>query len=482
MSQNLKAASAEVGGQPRELSPAEAYNLAEQQKEKAALDFLRQIVGVYEKAKAGDYPAGVDPAVVQEFVAIVDSKLSNTGLDNAVRLAYRESAVKHGLKQIDPNSPDFENDLKRFHENYVTNFPIAAEQESLDGFRDLFSAPTRADGFKEVAYCVICPFTGKFLMGTNFTIQPESNSVHFVYGFVMPWARGAIGFSKPLVDTMRNVANEHIAKYPAQYTGEPIITFEKNILGDMTLGDILMDTAGIDIHNPPRQDANLTLSSIDQSIRDLIWSRMGGKVVNYNYIQSSLEGVVKIENPRDEKLAIRFLNKDATLTAEEKQRAEGIMEKALDGREGGCTVLNLCVFVPPGATSVNAEQMKRAMETFQGTSVVKDPEGIKDDIYFKASMADLDAKTKDGIVPLVRIPAFGGAVPGVESYKDAAILTKLLLQNVTWQELRENSARPYAEWLQEKMDAVAPAFAGYKAGQTARQSATPTSSDAKPGS
>ena len=504
MSQNLKAASAEVGGQPRELSPAEAYNLAEEQKEKAAQDFRRQIVGIYQAVKAGNVTAETgnhfDPAAkakqgtaLAEFIAAVDQKLAsknlsaadlgdveNKTLNLAVRSAYREIAVKHGLKRIDPNSPNFERDLDEFYANYLTNFPVAEEQESKEGFRALLSAPPRADGYCEVAYSVVCPLTGRYLMGSDFTIQQESNSIHFIYGFVMPWARRAIGFSKPLLDIMHKASAGDFAAHQSAYPGAPIVTFEKNILGAMTLTDILMDTAGVDIHNPPREGADLHKSSIGQSLRDLVWDRMGARIVPFNYIQSSLDGVVKIENPADEKLAIRYLNKDSSLTTEDKQRAEEILEQARGDKVEGCTVLNLCVFVPPDAKEVSVEQIRHAMKVFQGTSVVKDPENVEQDVYFKAMMSDLESRAQNGMIPLERIKPFGGQVE-VKSFEDAEMLTKLLLKNVTWEELRANADRPYEEWLQEKMEAVAPAFVEYKTGQAARQNAIPASGAPKPG-
>jgi hypothetical protein len=458
------------------LNPNAAYILAEQQKQQSADQFFAQIVEIYRSAKKnGQYPLGADQNVVDEFVASVDSRLPvmphrqpplkpfSDDLDRAVKFAYREIATKYGLKRVDPKSPNFESDMNEFHENYLTNFPIPSEQESKEGFIDLLKAGTRQDGYEERAYSLVCPLTGRYLMGVNFAIQPPSNSIHFTYGFVMPWARGNIGFSRALIDVMTNAGAEHIAKYPKAFEGKPLITFEKNILAEMTLGDILMDTAGIDIHNPPNEGADLHLSSIGQSMRDLIWKQRGGKIVSFNYIQSSLEGVVSVGNPADEKLAIRFLNKDASLTAGEKTRAESIMGKAVGEKEPGCNVLNLCVFVPAGTDQVSVAQIKKAMTIFQGTSVVKDPANIENDIYFKAMMADLESKAKGGMIALADIKPYGGDIPAVNSFRDAEELTKLLLKNVSWEELRANADRPYAEWVAEKTSAVAPAFAAYKA-------------------
>jgi hypothetical protein len=476
---------------PRELSPHEAYVLAENQKAQVADDFFQQITKIYNQGKAGQVPEGLErkrnrveqnkqSEALKFFIDSVDEKLATmqahgtkgkNHLPQAIRLAYRETAVKYGLKQVDPTSPAFKKDLKEFHTNYLPNFPIPSEQESRKGFENLWTAPTLPNGYKEVGYSLVCPLTGKFLMGTNFSIQPESNSVHFTYGFVTPWARGALGFSRALKDTMKQVATKHSTKYPSKFPGDPIITFEKNVLGEMTLGDILMDTAGIDINKPPVEGANLAMSSIAQSIRDMIWSRRGGKVVGYKYIQSSLDGVVKIEDPEQEKLVIRMLRDDKTLDDKQRKLAQKILKKARAGKVEGCTTLNLCVFMSDDDTKkVPAAQIAKAMEIFQGISVVKDPVGIKDDVYFKASMEDLRARTdKSGMVRLQKIPAFGGNIPEVRNFVDAEALTKLLLQHVTYEELRANQDRPYAEWLDKKLEVVAPAFAAHKAEEAARK-------------
>jgi hypothetical protein len=267
-----------------------------------------------------------------------------------------------------------------------------------------------------------------------------------------------MGFSEVLVNTIRRVAAEHIAKYPVRFPGEPLITFEKNILGAMTLTDILMDTAGVDIANPPLEDADLSFSSIDQSIRDLIWSRMGGKVAVYNYIQSSLDGVVKVANAESEAIAIRYLNSDPTLSASDIGLAKQIMDDALDDKEEGCRVLNLCAFVADAADDIDAAQLRTAMEVFQGISVVKEPSEIEHDIYFKASMADLERRARSGRLPLRPIKPFGGAIFDVGNFIDAARLTEALLKCLTWEELREYPDRTYEEWLEVKASIVAPLY------------------------
>ena len=141
-------------------------------------------------------------------------------------------------------------------------------------------------------------------MGLNFTVQPRSDSVHFIYGFVNPLARGIGGFSACLIALMRQIARAEIFAWLARHHDErppfhnpdgPLILFEKNIIERMTLTDILKDSAGIDIDHPPRRRSRLVSSAISQSVRDLIWDRRGGRIVDYNYVQSSLDGVVRYQ-------------------------------------------------------------------------------------------------------------------------------------------------------------------------------------------
>lgn len=488
---------------PRELSPYEAYKLSEQQKADLGKDFLHKLVRIYREAKEGSTPSDlVKPEVhiqsrnpnllrqaqqaaearqqqaLKEFVSAVDQKLEDTrGKDevNAVRLAYREIAIKYGLKQVDPTSPSFNRDLNEFHRNYVTCFPIPSEQESKAGFKELVKAPMIEEGenkgYKEVIYSAVCPFTNQFLMGVNFSIQPNNNAAVFTYGFVAPEARGAVGFSRPLVGSMTKIASDHIEKFPTKYPGAPLVVFEKNILGEMALGDILLDSAGINAKKPPREGVDLSRSSIDQSLRDLAWDRLGGVVVNCNYMQSSLDGVVKVD-PKAEPFVIRYLNKDATLSDGQKREADRTLKAALGDKVEGCTSLALCVFAPADVKEVDAGRVKDILRTFQGISVVSDPQGIRDDIYFKACMQDIDSKTTaDGKLSLGAIPAFSGPFPAT-GFTGAAKITNELLKHVTWKEITKNADRTYGEWLDIKKDEISasarPGASAFKGAATER--------------
>lgn len=458
------------------LTPQQSYRLAQSQKRLAAEGFAREIrkfceytISTEGRATFFAKQRGEQSArdfALSALASRVEAELSKGGLhedgfESVLLREYRSVALEFGLKQIDPNGPNFSNDLNEFHRNYVTNFPIAAEQESFAGFETLLSAPALSDGYIEVAYSLVCPITGKYLMGLNFTIQPSSNSAHFVYGFVVPWARKPIGFSRALVAIIKRVATEHISRHPTRFPGEPLITFEKNILAMMTLEEILMDSAGVNVESPPVEGVDLTLSSIDQSVRDLAWSRLGAKIVDYTYLQSSLDGVVKISDSKEEALVSRYLTNGPDISIEQSGLATNILEAHLGEKEEGCCTLNLCVFAGD-AEFVNEQQIFEAMKAFQGVSVTKQSEEIEQDIYFRASISDLRRKAKDGRISLRPIAPFGGEIPDVQSFEDAAALTELLLGILTWSELRENPDRTYAEWLNLKSQTLMPLFREYK--------------------
>ncbi len=409
----------------RVLSPLEAYERAEGQKRRLGEAFRNRIVRL---ARAGASPA------MRRILAGRDDEA-------AICAAYRTLAMA-AASRIDPAGADFEAGLLAFHRNYVTNFPLPEEQETLDGFRGLWRAPARADGYREVGYSVVCPLTGRYLLGASFTIQPQSDSVMFIYGFVNPVARGIGGFSAALIGLMREVGRAAIATHlerrpadrPAYHDpAGPVILFEKNVLGAMSLTDILMDTARIDVDDPPREGACLAASSIGQSMRDLAWHRRGARVVGYAYAQGSLDGVVRVA-PEHRLAAIAALHAG-------NGTAPALLD-ALAGRLAGCVALNLCAFVADGVQALPAAQIRRSQEVFQGVSVVKDEPNVREDIYFQAQMASLDANARDGAVALQPIaPVGAGDFPGAE----AAL--KRMLAELTWADLRAARDRPYGEWL-----------------------------------
>jgi hypothetical protein len=442
------------------LTPLQAYECAERQKQHLGEAFRGKILGLHRRLRATGPDASPLPRrlpqdrrrrwrdVARAFAAVP------AGNDDAIISAYRNLVMQQGLLRIDPAARDFERELRAFHRNYVTNFPLPEEQESRAGFRDLWKASPRAGGYEEVGYSVLCPLTGRYLMGLNFTIQPRSDSVHFIYGFVNPVARGFGGFSARLIALMRDTARPAIAAHyqrcpadrPAFHSVDgPLILFEKNMIEEMSLADILMDTAHVDVDRPPGPATRLAASSISQSVRDFIWDRRGGRVVDYGYIQSSLDGVVRV--PDGAGIDIIALLNRAPLGVAQRRAATDCLAASLAGRVPGCLTLKLCAFVDPSAASVPASQIRLSNEIFQGISVVKDPAHVAEDIYFQAQMASLQEHARDGTVALRPIAPFG---PGVSNFEQAERVTKRLLANLSWVELREGRELTYGEWLRHK--------------------------------
>ena len=406
----------------RVLSPIEAYERAEQQKRRLGEAFRKRIVRL---ARGG---------AMRRILAARDDEA-------AICAAYRAVAMA-GARRIDPAKADFEAHLRAFHRNYVTNFPLPEEQETLDGFRRLWRAPARADGYREVGYNVVCPLTGRYLLGAAFTIQPQSDSVTFIYGFVNPVARGIGGFSAALIGLMREQGRAaiatHLERRPADRPGYhdpagPLILFEKNVLEAMSLTDILMDTARVSVDDPPRTGACLAASSIGQSMRDLVWHRRGARIVDYAYAQGSLDGVVRVAaGQRHAVIAALHAGNGA---------APELLD-ALGDRVAGCVALNLCAFVADGVRVLRAAQVRRSQEVFQGISVVKDEANLGDDIYFQAQMASLDASTRHGAVALRPI-----APVGAGDFHGAEAALKQVLSGLTWADLRAARGRAYGDWL-----------------------------------
>jgi hypothetical protein len=246
----------------------------------------------------------------------------------------------------------------------------------------------------------------------------------------------------------------HDERPPFHNPDGPLILFEKNIIGHMTLAEILRDTAGIDIDRPPRRRSRLVASAISQSMRDLVWDRRGGRVVDYAYIQPSLDGVVRVPNDiRDDVISLILR---APLDAARRRRAAAVLHQCLAGRVEGATGLALCAFAPPGVSAVPAEQVRLSNHIFIGISVVKDPLHLNEDIYFQAQMASLSRSTRDDAVALRPIDP---GLPKVKDFNEAEQLTKRLLGSVTWAELRTERQRSYADWLRAKARAIGDATA-----------------------
>jgi hypothetical protein len=444
-----------------ELSPLEAYELAERQKHRLGEAFRGKVFRLHRALAADGPPPGNLPGELWRGwrEACRTFAAAPAGDQATIAGAYRDVVMRYGLKRIDPASRSFGRDLREFHCNYVASFPLPEEQESRQGFRDLWKAPLGTGGYEEVGYSVLCPLTGRYIMGLNFTIQPQSDSVHFVYGFVNPIARLIGGFSARLIGLMRDVARRRIASHlerhpadrpPYHSGGDPLILFEKNVLNEMTLTEILRDTARTDIDRPPRRGARLIASAVSQSFRDLVWDRRGGRVIDYNYMQSSLDGVVRVPEAA-RSIVIAHLNR-APLSTTKRQQAARVLAECLGRRAPGCVTLNLCAFADPGTQSLPAAQVRRSNEIFQGVSVVKDPEHVAEDIYFQAQMASLSARALDGTIALRPIPATGS---GGRDFHEAERTTRRLLASVTWAELREGRDRTYGEWVQQKAHVLA---------------------------
>jgi hypothetical protein len=443
------------------LSPLEAYELAERQKRQLGVSFRSRIIKLYQMA-------ATQPEIVRHSLLSLPEQQRipwpsvcrelqelHSADEAEIWESYRALVMRFGIKRVDPRGDSFLTDLNAFYQNHLKNFPLPEEQETLDGFRALLEAPARADGYQEQCYSVFCPLTGAYIMGLDFTIQPTSNSVHFVYGFVNPIARGIGRFSKSLLEIMKNASRpviaDHLRKHPEQrpayYDAEdPIILFEKNAAEDMSLTDILMDSAAIDIDHPPVADACLASSAIGQHIRDLIWHRCGGRIVDYNYLQPSLDGVVAIDGAQ-KRAVIAYLNRKS-LDASARSEAESALRGRLGRKVPGSTTLQLCVFAAAEKTSLPTAQIRDAMEIYQGISIVKDPGRLADDIYFQAQMASLAECSVNGRIPIKPIPISGS---GATDFLEAEEEMKRLLSTLSWEDLRRARRRSYREWRDRRL-------------------------------
>jgi hypothetical protein len=443
------------------LSPLAAYDLSTAQKARLSDDHLTRIMSIYQRAvsfPSTELGGGVSGAAFVAAVAKRRQLRPDLSLAKVVSFGYRDLALTHGLRRIDPVSPGFEADLGLFFRHYRANFPIVAEQESLNGFRTVLFRPPSDSGYEERCYSVVCPLTGEYLMGFDFTIQPMSDTVHFIYGFVMPKVRGGWGFGGGMISAMRDIAQAALlaffqspgARSPPKYhdPSGPLVLFEKNRTAGMTLTDIMLDAAKVDIFHPPDTDADLAMSAMGQSLRDGTWDRLGGRIVHYNYQQPSLDGITVVpESQRDH--VIRLLNGGA-LPPEVMRTAQETLRAALPAGTPGCSTLDLCVFARPGATSVPATQIHDSVKIFHANSVVKTGM-IETDIWFQAQAQSLAEQTSDGRLALKRIPAVG-ADPG--NFTAAEERTRRLLASVTWDDLCRAADRPYAEWLTRSPDSA----------------------------
>jgi hypothetical protein len=436
-------------GPDKILSPLAAYDLSMAHKARLEREHFRTVESLYRRAAATRGGDGANGA----FFAAVARQLRlrpDTPLPKSIRAGYRDLALKLGLRRVDPGSANFEADLDRFFCHYQCNFPIRSEQESLEGFRRVLTRPPTETGYEERCYSVICPLTGAYLMGLDFTIQPRSDSVHFIYGFAMPPVRGGWGFGGAMLALMRDAAREAMASYfrtphasnmPSyRDPSGPLIVFEKNRLRDMTLTDILLDSAGIDIFDPPTAKRDLSASGTGQSLRDLAWDRLGGKIVRYTYLQPGLEGCVVVP-ATDRNDVVRLLT-GQPLARETARIAETALRSAIGARAPGCTTLDLCVFASPGGTTVLANQIRDSVRIFQANSVAKDGE-IETDIYFQAQSRSLADHTVDGALRLDRIEPFGA---GTTDFVAAEDLTRRILSLQTWDTLCDAADRRYEDW------------------------------------
>jgi hypothetical protein len=437
------------------LPPLAAYERAERQKHSVGQAFRGKIIRLRQMlSERGIAASRIPPWLPQPLRAgWRDAARAFLAGDDPLA-AYRTMVMRHGLVHVDPAARSFERDLRQFHREYVKNFPLPAEQETRQGFRELWRASPRDGGYQEVGRSVVCPLTGRYLMGVNFTIQPRSDSVHFIYGFVNPVARGIGGFSALLLEMMRSTARAEITAWLASHPDQqpsfrspdgPLILFEKNIITAMTLTDILRDTAHIDIDHPPTRRSLLVASAISQSMRDFIWDRRGGRIVDYHYLQPSLDGVVRVPDAaRPDVIAYIFGEAPDQVR---RRSAAAVLARCLNGRIEGATQLALCVFAADGARAVPAAQVRLSNKIFQGISVVKDPVHLGEDIYFQAQMTSLERHTQDGMVGLKPIlPGDGSA----RDFREAEQMTKALLATLTWELLREGRDRTYADWLRAR--------------------------------
>jgi hypothetical protein len=427
-----KDAAHQINDRSRKLTPYEAYTASETQKRVLADNFLDQLVAQYKTIKA-DGSEGAPPQAM--FAAAVDAKLeSGAELRKAVAGVYPDIIKAYGITRVDPRKPGA---LREFYDAYEPNFPLDDERESFSGFKEILATPATPTGYLEVADTIKCPLTGRVLGGANYSMIPESNSVHFVYGFLAPEARG-LGLSRTMLEVMEKNFEAH--KREGGYATEfpnALIAIEKNDLREMDLPSILRDSAGIRTKRPPREGDNLTRSAMGQSLRDAAWAANGFRLVPVRYIQSSLDGVVEVPKAEEEN-AIAHLVGDPRLGDAEKARAEKALTEARGDKMDACLSLVFCV--KSAAPLVDMKQVMRHQRIFQGISVLDDPDNVGRDIYFKAMMADMSAKPR--FVLSQPIPAVGAA-----TFRAADAVTKDLLQRTDWKEINAHPERTYGEWL-----------------------------------
>lgn len=423
------------------LSPLEAYTQSELQKNIRATQFEEAVVKAY---KAGVVQ---DPSERSVAMQAIIARVEETGAGNETELrgailkAYPEIVKLHGITRVNARDKVA---MREFYDAYLPSFPISEERENLKSFTEILKTPPNEKGFVDVADTLKCPLTGAVLGGMNYAMIPESNSISLTYGFLAPEARG-LGLSHIMFDRMKDAFATH--KEQGGYRSEfpdTLIIIEKNDLGSMTLPNIILDSAGIKSRTPPRQGDDLTRSAIPQSFRDRAWTGNGFKMVDARYIQSSLDGVVEVA-PEHEKLVINYLNNTGNLSDAQRERAADIEAAARGDKMEACLALALCV--RSDKDTVDARQIIKHQEVFQGISVLADPDNLHKDIYYKAMMADMGAKgTRLQLVP---IPVVGGA-----DYKAAEQTMRALLASVTYGDISANKDRTYAEWLALKAPVI----------------------------
>ena len=396
-------------------------------------------------AALGHYINAVNKALADNKI---DRATNPDGFEAATRQAYRSMIEAHGVEEVKPtkrataeNAHTPENlKYEDWYPVYKQSFPIRGERETKKDMRELLSENMTDKGYGEFAIGLRDPLTGKYAGGVQGLVVSEAKGGIFTYAFLDPAYQG-FGLSKTLIDNTKKKISDTAAIYNPSDKREPLVAFEKNDLSQMSLETIVLDTTGINVLRMPREGDAVGKGAISQSQRDGTWSHRGGKVVtNAGYIQPSLDGVTEIKNAKDEKLAIRYLQQDASLTEKQRGQAAKIISSALGGKAEHCP-LELAVFAGKEQTSIDATQLKQLMKPFLQTSVLgvdSEAEMMKD-VFVKATMGKLDKQTDaKGRLGVTDIKPYAGSIE-VKNFAEAEQVFIAMLKVVPKAEVKANA-------------------------------------------
>ncbi len=458
-----------------QMSLHDAYVGSLQQKRGVANDHLKKVIALYDacqKNQPSEYlvtPTSAKEGLQQKaaldaFINGVGALMIEKGIDRAkdpdgfssvVRTAYRAMIETHGVERITPAERGGMARYDKWFKSYARAFPIRGERETKEDMKALLSEPMTKEGYGEIAIGFHDPLMGTYIGGVQALVVAKASAGMFIYAFIDPAYQG-MGFGSTLVETTKKVVASAAAHYNPTDTRPPAVFLEKNRLSTMPLENILLDSAGIAVLRMPHIGDALGKGAISQSQRDKVWGSLGAQEIkNAGYIQPSLDGVTKIEDPHQRALAIKYLQEAPSLSEAEKKQAVQLIGTALDGKAEHCP-LSLCVFSQ--AKEIEAKQTIQFLSAFYKTSCLDTNEqGLKDDIFSQATLGRLAQQTDaNGKLSLTAIKPYGGSLD-VKTFREAENVTRALLKVVPLEAV-QHAARnakkgleetPYSTWLKK---------------------------------